>query len=243
MDNNIISFSLPDVEELRLPSNGIGSQQLVSLKIRPMTWNEERFLTNKTLIKQGKVQEAIFKSVVVGGTTAAGVEVTKIDLDELLAEDEYALLLFIRAISYGRDYETKLTCPNCSEEQEIKLDIEKDLPVKYANSDMKPFITVKLPIQKKTVVMRMPRHKDTSDNIHEMIPKLIISVEGIDDILVPTWIQTIVALDASTLRKEYQKSDFGVEKKIKFSCGNAECDSFKTEIEAELPITSDFFRI
>src|SRR5574340_947324 len=133
MSTDVIKFTLPDIEELKLPSNGIGLQKLVSLKVRPMTWNEERFLTNKTLIKQGKVQDAIFKAVVQGGVDVTGVEVTNIDWDSLLAEDEYALLLFIRAISYGRNYDTKMHCPTCNNEQEIHIDIEKDLPVKFAD--------------------------------------------------------------------------------------------------------------
>ena len=238
-----IVFSQPDYETLVLPSNGIGIQKLVKLIVKPMTMKEEKLLTNKTLQKENRVHDEIFKSCVKCGVDRDGKEVS-VDWDNLLLEDEYALLLFIRAVSYGRDYDVTIECPTCEKTQDISIDIEKDLPVRMAQEDYPTSFEVKLPKSQKRVTLRLPRRKDSSDNIHETLLKLIENVEGVEKNTVSMWTQSLIARDIAEMRQEANKySNFGVANKIKYVCSNDKCSKCGSTQEVALPITSEFFRL
>ena len=138
MQEQVITVIENDYEELTLPSNGIGPQGLTHMMVRPMTMVEEKILSNKTINKSGKTQEEIFKAVVGTGIIRkndAEDENVPVNLSRLLVEDEFALLLFVRAISYGRKYETKLSCPHCKMQYDASIDLETDVQVKYANDE------------------------------------------------------------------------------------------------------------
>jgi hypothetical protein len=238
-----ITFAQPDYEKLTLPSNGIGVQKLKHLMVRPMTMKEEKLLTNKTLQKEGRVHDEIFKACVRCGIDTEGKEVA-IDWDNLLTEDEYALLLFVRAISYGRDYEVTVECPTCEKTQDIVIDIEKDLPVVMAADGYPTTFQVDLPASKKKVTMRLPRRKDSKDSLHETLMRLIESVEGLDKNTITMWANSIITRDIAEMRHAATKySNFGAANKINYVCQNDKCAKCGVAQEVALPITSEFFRL
>jgi len=60
-------------------------------------------------------------------------DVTKDDLDALLAGDRDAILLGIRKVTFGKTVPLKVRCSFCSEEQSTDVDLETDVPVKVLN--------------------------------------------------------------------------------------------------------------
>ena len=244
MDN--IQILTPDHEELLLPSNGVG-HGIKKLWLRPMTMKEEKLLTNKTLAKTGKVHDEIFKSCIGWGEDQKGdrIEPENIHLNALYAEDEYAMFIFLRTISYGYDYDTEVKCPTCEVSREIQVNLEADLDVKYADEKLAPEIIVNLPKAKRKVTLTYPTKAD-SDNVEgivDMIPKLVKSVEGLDDQAVPIFLQNLIGLDVSVIRKAIQNIPFGLSKEILFICNNTECDKSGEAQKTALPITAEFFRI
>ena len=238
----VISFNRPAYETLKLPSNGIGHQGLVSIQVRPMTMKDEKILTNKTLMKGNKFQDAIFEAVVGKGLTKDGVE-EDVNLERLLLEDEFALLLFVRAISYGRVYNTEVDCPTCGDTYNLTVDLEADVHIDYAEEGLPIERAINLPQCKKTVIIRYPERGDAEDSVHETIPNLITSVDGIEKILVPTWLEDILAGDFAELRIAANKAPFGVNRKVKLVCDNDDCKKEGKKQEVDLPITADFFRL
>lgn len=237
-----IKFASPDFEKFTLPSNGYGPQGLKELWVRPMTLREEKLLTNKTLVRSGKVQEEIFKACVRDGVTIGGEKVT-VDWSKFLAEDEFGLFLFVRAISYGRDYELKVTCPHCNKKTDIVVDLEKDVDVKYADASIANGVTITMPVSKKVVTLRLPTRGDISDDVYKTIANCIVTTDGIEKAIVPVWLESLVARDISELRRAINLPGFGVSKNILFRCGNDKCDSEGEEQKVGLPITAEFFRI
>jgi hypothetical protein len=243
-------ITIPDsdleTEELLLPSQGIG-HGIKKILVRPMTMREEKMLTNKTIAKTGKVHERIMKECIVSGEGVDGTIISKsdIDLNELYVEDEYALFVFLRMISYGTDYTSEITCPTCSTKQAIQIDLEKDLDVKYANEKQAADIVVKLPKSGRTVIMGLPqkKHAEGIENPLDIIPKLLKDVEGVDKILWNDWLDRLIAMDSAALRNALSEDRFGMQKRIPFVCRNPACAKEGDVQNVEFPITPEFFRI
>ena len=240
-----ISVGVENYEYLTLPSNGIGFQELKELHVRPMTMKEEKMLGNKSLVKAGKLQEEIFKACVSKGIDKAGNKIPgeAIDWKRLLMEDEYALLIFIRAISYGTDYEPELTCPVCGKKQTVIINFETDLPVTYADDNIEAEFKVTLPKSGKRVTLRLPERRDSENDIWKMVENCIVELEGTDPTLLHMVVQNLIAQDVAVMRKAVNESKFGVTKEIIYHCGNNECPTEGEPQELALPLTQDFFRI
>jgi hypothetical protein len=70
------------------------------------------------------------------GTVRIGSEPSSPDvLDGLLAGDWELLLLHIRAVTFGKEYETETVCRSCGSEYSVQIDVTKDIPVRAANPD------------------------------------------------------------------------------------------------------------
>jgi len=209
---------------------------------------EERMLTNKTIAATGNVHDEIFKACIGWGIDKDGnrVEASDIDIDKLYVEDEYAMFLFVRAISYGIDYDTKVECPTCQHETDISINLETDIDVKYAEEGLSPTMTVKLPKCGRAVVLRYPDKAATksAETAIDVLPKLVESVEGVENFSIDMWMENeLIAYDISEMRKAVQNVPFGADKKVQFTCGNSKCKKVGVQVEVDIPITPEFFRI
>jgi hypothetical protein len=116
-------------EEILLPSLGRfydGSQAPSSgvLHVRPMTGNEQEILATPRLVKTGQAVNMIFKACVR----------EPIKPEQLLTVDRTVLLIFLRGISYGSDYEVEIRCPVCSTKFNTVIDLDK--PIIPISSDV-----------------------------------------------------------------------------------------------------------
>lgn len=88
----------------------------------------------------GMDEEAVSKSGTPGKALAAMLQrgvisiganpVDKSDLDQLLSGDRDALLIGIRRVTFGDTIEFEISCPQCTTELEISVDLNEDVPIK-----------------------------------------------------------------------------------------------------------------
>ena len=105
------------------------------------------FIENGEVVKIAEVrelngldEEAISKAPTTGkalnlllqrGLVKIGArEATFEDLDKLLSGDRDAILIGIRRVTFGNTLEFKTVCGNCTETQDVSVDLIKDVPVR-----------------------------------------------------------------------------------------------------------------
>ena len=89
-------------EIVKLPSNG-KMYDINELTIQNMTVAEEKFLLGSNGSKS--ISTILSKCVLDGD---------KIDFDNLIEADRFYLLVRIRCLTYGEDYDINLRCSNCN---------------------------------------------------------------------------------------------------------------------------------
>jgi hypothetical protein len=104
--------------------NSFTGELINTAEVRELTGADEEVIAKisdygrslTTLLERGTVR--------IGEETA-----TKAVLDKLLSGDRDYLLLKIRIATFGKDIDLSGNCPHCDALQEIKLDLEKDVPL------------------------------------------------------------------------------------------------------------------
>ena len=240
---------LPPHEKFALPSKGLAYKNEIpdTIEIRAMTSVEESILTSERLIKSGEAIDMVFANCIKGD----------VNVKELLSADKMAILLWLRAASYGPLYNIEVECPSCRFKFERTVNLETDLAVNYAPDDFQEPLTIALPRTKKKVLFQLPRakHEDIVAKLKEaaenqakgrllidrsMIERMllcIVDVEGVDKVFWRTWLENLVAGDTSVLRDALTKDYFGVDTTLFFRC--KKCDH---EWDSPMPITKNFFR-
>lgn len=99
-------FEVP-TDFIDLPSGGLfypnGKNRV---EVKYLTAEDENILTSSDLIKSGKVLDVLLQNALID---------KEITPDEMLTGDRNAVLINLRITGYGDEYETKTTCPSCSE--------------------------------------------------------------------------------------------------------------------------------
>lgn len=115
-------------EEIDLPSRGEfypnGSS---TVKIRPMTAREEDLLSNERLLKNGKAFDELIKACVI--------DWNGIEYDNLIIGDKNAILMAIRIISLGDEYDVMFLCPKCNAKMEDTISLKGDLKYKFLSEE------------------------------------------------------------------------------------------------------------
>jgi len=239
-----IELPMPAYEPITLPSLGRLYTPPIEegiIHIRPMTLREEEVLTTPSLIKSGEAIDEIFRRCIR----------EKINVDDLLAADKTAILLFLRAASYGREYEIKVDCTECEAEVEHLMDLEADLQVKYIEDNFAEPIVVELPKAGTTAYVRLPRSRDdkilskrkakrgkVDTTLSQRLSLLVERIEGVDEALKSMFLEQLTAYDASLLKEAVSEDYFGIETTLQLTC-----DTCGEDFEAEFPINENFFRV
>lgn len=108
-------------EEVPLPSRGkfypkghpFHNKETVA--IRAMTAREENILLNQSYIKSGVVIDKLIEACLVD----------KVDASTLLVGDRNALMVWVRLVGYGSQYETEYSCPQCSSKESHTFDLNE----------------------------------------------------------------------------------------------------------------------
>lgn len=199
------------------------------ISLRPMTFDDERaMMSNKNV-------NVDVLNVLLGRC------LSNIDVGSLLQMDKLYLIMKLREISYGEEYQSTINCNGCKRDNEITFNLSQ-LAVRYVEDDMSDPITVDLPTLKKTLKVRLPRVADEGyfGNTDHAIKNLWRFVEEIDGHTEKSVISKVIPKlplkDAHALFSAMSSTDYGMDTKVRFVC------NYCSHNEAlELPITADFF--
>ena len=197
--------------------------------IRPMTFDDE-----KSIVSAKKEEDPV--NLVLQKC------VTNIKVSDLLPMDKLYLIMKLREISYGDDYNTLLLCNHCGAENPTTVKLS-ELNVNPVPDDFKDPTTIILPELQKEVVVRLPRVKDErifmdSATALDQLWRFVVSIDKHTDksIIAPV-IDRLPLRDVRTILNSI-KSEYGVDTKVKFAC--KDCGGVSV---VDLPIDAGFFDV
>ena len=222
-----------------------------TLEIRYMTAKDEDILTSRSLLKKGVAIERMLENILVN---------KNIEVDDLLVGDKNALIVAARITGYGEDYETKITCPACTETvgytfdlTEKKMNAGGALPTYDVTETESRTFLIKLPISKVSLEVRFltghdekklaqiserrKKHSLSEAVLTDQFRLMIASVNGDDRMeTIASFIEAMPAQDSRHLRLIYSTIMPNVELNQSFTCS-----SCGYEEEVDVPFTADFF--
>ena len=237
-------------DKVMLPSKGVfysgedGPTDGV-LNIRPMTGEEEQILATPRYMKRGTGINMIFQRCVK----------EQIKPDDLLSVDRTYILIALRNISYGHEYDVEIKCPNCEKKFNCTLRLDQ-LLVNYCPSDFQPPLVDVLPNSGLKFGWRLPRGKDENvvtdyrekrakeyrdaavdDSLLFRIAMMLENVEGVkekQELMI--LLKKLPIQDVSYLRSIAMDPPFGVDTKCDITC-----DLCYHDFDVELPLEAGFF--
>lgn len=216
-------------EKVTLPSGAEAT-------IREMTATEEGFLASQKMLKSGEAFEKILRNCIVE---------KDIDLDNMLVGDRYYLMLAIRRLTYGDEYDFKVRCASCGQTFNMSV-ILADLPIKKLEGDPDATHTITLPRTGKKVTFRLLRGRDEkkiATTLRKTPQEIIrlslflhtVAVDGSENFS-EKFFETLPGADSQHYRREIDAVTCGVDTVVGVEC--PECDN---EFEVQLPISENFF--
>lgn len=259
-NNNDFGFVVP-TEFVELPSRGtfytpghpLHNQE--TIEVKHMTAKEEDMLTSRSLLRKGVALDRVIDSIIIDN---------RIDSEELLVGDRNAIIVSARISAYGSDYTTKVTCPNCSTQQEHTFDLNESSIYNQDNED-DPFdglveqqedgtFVVELPRSELNVGFKILTGKDEKQvasglehdkktkgsyekNVTRQLKHIITSVNGNATSAAINYVaDNLPSIDARYLRQAYKSVNPNIDLTQHFEC--IECGH---EANMEVPLTADFF--
>lgn len=216
------------------------------LHIRPMTGAEEEILATPRTAKGGKGIDMIFRNCIQ----------ESINPERLLSIDRTYLLIYLRGISYGKDYEAEIRCPSCTQKFSSTIDLDVATDVEECPDDFDPNnLHDVLPISKLRFSYRLSRGKDEAlvqqyrerriktftdandDTLAYRASLLVTEIENVKDTRQIQLIYNKLPIgDVSYIRNLINEPPFGVNTEIPFICPMCN-ETFSTD----LPLDSNFF--
>lgn len=237
-------------DEITLPSRGIfydGKDGPVDgvLHLRPMTGEEEQILATPRHFKRGNAVNMIFNRCIKENYKS----------DEFLSVDRTYILVWLRGISYGHEYEVEIKCPDCDKKFAHSIDLGA-LMTKYCPDNFGPLLQDTLPVCGYTFTWHLPRGKDetvvqnykdrmlkeygdgaTDDSMMFRMSLMLDEVQGLKDKTeLMVLLKKLPVKDISYLRTLAVDPPFGVDTKCPITCPSCYHD-----FEVELPLESGFF--
>jgi hypothetical protein len=200
------------------------------ITVRPMTYEDER-VAAKAKASSGDILTILLDRCV-----------TNINVNDLFIFDKVYMLLKLREATYGRDFETKVTCEKCGQNSEVKFDLTKVNVTSLPEEVSDPHV-FELPVIKKEAAIRFPRIKDEiylqgdEDHIGKNIWRFVASIDkNTDPYIISKVIEKLPIQDMHRIVKEISGSNWGIDPKANFPCSH--CNE---EYEISLPLGENFF--
>lgn len=263
--SNTLQSILEDVKEtsstyekITLPSlgkfyDGTNGPTDGVLHIRPMTGAEEQILATQRFVKKGVAIDMIFNKCIK--------ESKQYSSEKFLDVDRTYLLIYLRGISYGPEYDVEITCPFTDNTFPYTINLDTDLSVERCPDDFGPEnLYGVLPSSKLEFTYRLPDGQDTQKimNHRERNLKFDVSNQADDTLLYRTALlineignekgvitdekEILILLknlkmeDLAYLRSKVTEEPFGVNSKLKIISPYTQ-----QEFEQELPYGTSFF--
>jgi len=236
-------------EAIQLPSLGIPYGSICpdgKVKVRPMTTQEEKLLAGPKHILQEKLEDVVEKCIDLGS----------LKYTDLIMGDWMFLLLCVRNVTFGPDYDIEITCSECGKKYKKLIKIPKDLQVRILEKgvDEEPW-EIKLPKCGKTLLVRALRlldernidtyEKETPDPDENpgytyRLAKHIVAIDGkpVGDKFseAKSLVGNMLSFDSHTMLGCIKKHECGPSFRVEFDCKR--CHNNSKEI---MPITAEFF--
>ena len=201
-------------ESVKLPSKGFYySHKIDTVDIEYLTSKDEDILSTPSLIENGTVMDVILRRK---------IKTPGIKPEELLTGDKSALVLFLRASSYGYDYEVQVPDPRTGVPFKEVIDLSKlSYKQNLEKPDEKGQFVVEIPKRKKIVKFRlltsgeeeqiMRKAKSYQEAYNQQYSEYntmklkahIVEIEGkVDKSYIDRFVDAMPALDAYTIRRK-----------------------------------------
>lgn len=199
------------------------------ITLRPMTFEDE-----KQIVNSKKDQDPV--NIILQRCT------TNLNIAELLSIDKLYLIMKLREISYGDDYNTLLVCSYCKAENPTTVKLSQ-LNVNPVPDDFSDPTEVMLPSINKMCKVALPRVRDEKlltdvGKTLDEIWRFVKEIDGqTDKSIISAVLDKLPIIDMKTILNA-MKTEFGVDTKIKFEC--SECKEVSV---LDLPIDANFFDV
>ena len=250
-ENAMSSETDPDLmtsyEIVKLPSKGLFYKNKISeVNVEYMTSKDEDLLTTPSLIENGTVLDILLKRK---------IKTKGINVDDLLAGDRNAIILFLRSSSYGSTYTVQVPDPRTNVMFKTEVDLMKLRYKKVTEEpDVEGHFSLKLPMRKKTIKFKLltageeamlfnqaEAHKEAfgaefSEFSTLKLKSHIVSIdEKTDRSYIGKFVDAMPALDALTIRRKIIDVSPDVDMEYEFTAK----DGYK--FKAQLSVGIDFF--
>jgi hypothetical protein len=237
-------------EEITLPSlgrfyDGTDGPANGKLSIRAMTGEEEQILATPRFVKRGQAINMIFSKCMEENFKP----------ENLLSVDRTFLLIYLRGISYGTEYEVEIKDPESDRKFSTVIDLDT-LNIDLCPPDYGPELVDVLPKSGFSVEYRLSRGRDemalqeyrdrkikqTSDNSADdslifRTAQLVNSIQGITDKNeLQVLLKNLPIQDVSHIRNLISEPPFGIDTKVSIISPIS-----SEEFEVELPLEANFF--
>tara|TARA_Y100000310_G_C20623690_1_gene784680 strand:- start:193 stop:957 length:765 start_codon:yes stop_codon:yes gene_type:complete len=222
--------------EVKLPSLCLPYKNYdanLPVMLRPMTFEDEKLIAS---VQESDSSEDPLNAILARCTL-------NLPIHELLLIDKVYLILKLREISYGDEFQADVTCIKCHKETPVKFDL-KNLPVIYFPEDMQIPKEIDLPVIQKKAKVRFPTIADEkvlSDGGAALAQlwRFIVEIDGHSNKgIISEVISKLPIKDAHTIINAISGAEFGVQTKVKFQC--FQCRENAT---IDLPIGPGFFTV
>lgn len=233
-------------EHYKLPSGGIVYDRKFSdVTVRNITTAEEKLLL-------GSSNKAIDDLI-----SACIVEPKDLDLSKLIIPDKHFILVKIRVVSYGSEYEVDYRCPSCSKMGKYKINLD-DLNVYYLEDGFTQPFDVELPVSKDTLSISIPTGADLDNaekqgkKLHKKFPeakgdyayicRIMANIKEVNSEELTfeklrEYVEAMHGKDSAFLRKSLEDIKVGIDTEIEDTCPLCGDD-----IKFMLPFGENFFR-
>ena len=215
-----------DTDIVKLPSQGF-FYPVKEVTVEYLTAKDEDILTTPALLENGTVLDEILKRK---------IKTPGVNVDNMLTGDKNAVLIFLRASSYGSKYEVEVTNPTTGKPFKSEVDLTK---IQYKeiveHPDQNGHFLVELPMRKKMVKFRLLGDKevrqiiDRAEMLQETynqifaetstmrIKSAIVSIDGNDSRdYINRFVDAMPAGDALAIRKKMDDVTPGVDLTYEF---------------------------
>jgi len=218
------------------------------IELKQMTAKEEDILANQELIRKGTVLDKLIESLLVDKA---------VQVAEIFAQDKNAILIAVRRLAYGDEYPVSIKCPNCLEENKVKINLSeignKEVNLDNVVEGVNEF-SYELPHSKKKLTFKLLNqvdelsieqelknlkkiNKESNNDLTTRLKYVITSVDGnADKAIIRKFIeQDFLSKDSLALRKHMKEVIPNIDLTFDFTCER--CDH---ERRIDIPLGASF---
>jgi len=224
--------SIPQVDtmQVKLPSLG---KNLYGLKSEYVTLRAMTFDDEKALLRLKNKADAVNLLI------ARCVE-EDLDPRELISQDKIFLVVNIRNLSIGSDYNISITCGNCGNNDHLKVNVLDTFKCNYPEKPIEQEVEIELPVIKKKVVVRRATSQELEqpqEKLYDDIWRFVLSIEGISSgQFIYDIVNKLPRKDIHEIVKYMGCDEIGLDTRFMYTC--SKCGARE---ESDLTTQPDFF--